>query len=104
MSEKIFVCQISELSPARPFLFIHQKRLQIVIFLTDSGYYAVENRCPHAGGYLHEGQLKGNILTCHWHGWSFDLESGQCLNEYWARLKKYDIQIEGEKLYLMIEE
>jgi nitrite reductase (NADH) small subunit len=104
MSEKIFVCKLSEISPAKPFVLIHQQRLQIVIFQIDSGYYAVENRCPHAGGYLHEGQIDGTILTCNWHGWSFDLESGQCLNEYWARLKKFEIQIEDEKLYLMVEE
>lgn len=104
MQNKIFVCYLSEISPARPFVLFHQQRLQIAIFQTESGYYAVENRCPHAGAYLHEGQLSGNILTCHWHGWSFDLESGQCLNEYWVRLKKYEVEIEGEGLYLLIED
>lgn len=104
MQNKIFVCHLSEISPDRPFVFTHLQRLQIVIFHAVSGYVAVENRCPHAGAYLHEGQLSGNILTCHWHGWSFDLKSGQCLNEYWARLKRYEIQIECEKLYLLTEE
>jgi nitrite reductase/ring-hydroxylating ferredoxin subunit len=104
MREKIFACQLSEISPSTPVVFNCLPRRQIVIFQTDFGYVALENRCPHAGAYLHEGQLNGNILTCHLHGWSFDLESGQCLNEYWARLTKYGIQIEGEKIYLLVEE
>jgi nitrite reductase (NADH) small subunit len=104
MLKKIFVCQLTQITPGEPYVFTYQDQLQIVIFQTASGYYAVENRCPHAGAQLHEGQLVGNILTCYWHGWSFDLESGQCLNEYWARLKRYHVEIEGEKLFLLIEE
>ncbi|MEQ1505076.1 MAG: Rieske 2Fe-2S domain-containing protein, partial [Myxococcota bacterium] len=34
---------------------------------------------PHAGGPLGEGQLDGCTLTCPWHGWSYDLETGKSL-------------------------
>ena len=44
--------------------------------------YALDNVCPHAGGPLGDGTLDGCELTCPWHGWQYDVESGQnCLTE-----------------------
>ncbi len=35
-------------------------------------------RCPHQGAPLISGQVTGNVLACPWHGYRFDLSSGQC--------------------------
>ncbi len=40
--------------------------------------YALDNVCPHAGGPLGDGSLEGCELTCPWHGWTFDVTTGQC--------------------------
>ncbi|HVL47975.1 MAG TPA: Rieske 2Fe-2S domain-containing protein [Candidatus Thermoplasmatota archaeon] len=37
---------------------------------------AFDERCPHRGGPLSEGTLAGRLLTCPWHAWTFDLETG----------------------------
>ncbi len=104
MSQRIFVCHTRQVTPETPCRFNLGKGEQVVVFQTTEGYFAVENRCPHAGAYLHEGQIENNILTCPWHGWRFDLESGQSLTEYWARLKTYPIQIVEGKIFLIKEE
>ncbi len=53
---------------------------QILLLRTDRGVYACTNRCPHEGYPLSEGVLTdGCILTCNWHNWKFDLESGATL-------------------------
>ena len=39
-------------------------------------YYAADNRCPHMGGKLSEGSLKGVVVTCPRHGSQFDLSNG----------------------------
>jgi len=35
-------------------------------------------RCPHQGAPLIAGKVTENILVCPWHGYRFDLISGQC--------------------------
>src|SRR5215218_7097524 len=40
--------------------------------------YALHNRCPHRGVPLSEGaQQFPGLLTCAYHGWTYDLQSGQ---------------------------
>ena len=38
--------------------------------------------CAHAGGPLGKGSMRNNIVTCPWHGWQFNVETGRhCLND-----------------------
>src|ERR1700744_5490597 len=41
---------------------------------------AVDNRCPHRDGPLHEGWIENGEILCPWHGWSFDPVTGKCTN------------------------
>ena len=53
---------------------------QIAVFLSANNAYACNNRCPHEGYPLSEGSLSaGCVLTCNWHNWKFDLETGDTL-------------------------
>jgi nitrite reductase/ring-hydroxylating ferredoxin subunit len=104
MSQEKYICKVSDISPENPYRFNLSDREQIVIFQTAQKYYALENRCPHAGALLHEGTIEGQILTCIWHGWKFDLESGQSLTEYWASVKTYSLNVKENSIYLLVEE
>jgi nitrite reductase/ring-hydroxylating ferredoxin subunit len=53
---------------------------QIALFAAGDAVYACNNRCPHEGYPLREGTLDGDcVLTCNWHGWKFDLRTGENL-------------------------
>ena len=53
---------------------------QILLWRSGDAVYACNNRCPHEGYPLAEGTMAdGCILTCNWHNWKFDLESGETL-------------------------
>jgi nitrite reductase/ring-hydroxylating ferredoxin subunit len=41
--------------------------------------HAVSGACPHAQGPLADGSLDGAVLTCPFHGWTFDVRTGHCL-------------------------
>lgn len=47
----------------------------IALFLIDGKYFACSNRCPHAGAQLCDGFIDGTVVTCPWHGWSFELNA-----------------------------
>ncbi|MBI1320799.1 MAG: Rieske 2Fe-2S domain-containing protein [Candidatus Hydrogenedens sp.] len=46
---------------------------KVALFNIDGTLHACSARCPHAGGPLQDGFLRGTSVVCPWHGWSFDL-------------------------------
>lgn len=65
----------------------------------DGGIQACNNRCPHEGYPLIEGALSGGAngaackLTCNWHNWKFDLDSGE--TEIGGdKLRRYPVRVE----------
>ncbi len=50
---------------------------QVALFYANDAFYAVDNRCPHEGYPLSEGNVDdGCLLTCNWHNWKFQLQDG----------------------------
>ena len=67
---------------------------QIALFLVNGEIYACNNRCPHEGYPLREGTIDDKcVLTCNWHGWKFDLRSGENLYQG-DRLRLYPTRLE----------
>ncbi len=52
---------------------------RVCVVRTESGVYAVDQACPHEGYGLTTGQLDGDVLTCAWHNWKFDVTTGDCV-------------------------
>ena len=48
----------------------------IALFNDTGKIYATDNQCPHMGYPLTRGVIRHGILTCDWHGRSFDPGSG----------------------------
>lgn len=68
------------------------------VFNVDGTFHVLDGICPHAGGPLGKGTLRGNIVTCPWHGWQFDVSNGQhCLNHRLSQTH-YDAKIEDGKV------
>ena len=74
---------------------------EIAIFLVDGKPHAFANTCPHEGNPLVEGQLLGTTLTCAYHSWKFDLETGACLfGEEAARV--YPAELAGDEIRIRL--
>ena len=72
------------------------------LFNAAGTYRAISNTCLHQGGFLGEGALEGDVVTCSRHGWQFDVTSGQhCLN---ANLQhtSFAIKVEGDAVFVEI--
>ena len=68
----------------------------IAVANVDGTFYAIQNGCPHADGPLGEGTLNGTQVTCPYHGWQFDVTTGDCQVNPEARIQTYDVAIEGD--------
>lgn len=74
----------------------------VAMFNVDGTFHAIDGICPHAGGPLAKGQLHQNVVTCPWHGWQFDVTTGQhCLN---AQLKQpgFEVSVEDGDLWIQL--
>lgn len=57
---------------------------------------ALDNCCPHAGAPLSEGFVEGNLLTCAWHGFTFDVDSGLSSDGAGFCVPRHDVVVEGD--------
>ena len=53
---------------------------EILIANVSGNFYAIGNKCTHAGGDLSKGILNRNILTCPRHGSRFDVTTGKSIS------------------------
>jgi nitrite reductase/ring-hydroxylating ferredoxin subunit len=104
------VAPTGDIPPGNRKLFVIKGR-PIAIFNLGGEYFGLLNRCPHQGGSLCAGIVTGllessepgtyaysrhgEILRCPWHGWEFDIRTGQsyCDPER-IRTKAYDVAAE----------
>lgn len=80
MDKWIRLCSIADCPPGEAREFVVEDRI-IALFHTADSFFALDGVCPHQGGPLGKGKLSGTIVTCPWHGWQFDVRTGQhCTN------------------------
>ncbi|ALS21794.1 MULTISPECIES: Rieske (2Fe-2S) protein [Paenibacillus] len=91
------------------------------IVCTGGKFYALRNLCPHQGGPACGGifptlkaaiQANGRIVeyndyeepvvSCPWHGWEFDVKTGECLADRTRRIAVYDATIENDSVIVTI--
>jgi nitrite reductase/ring-hydroxylating ferredoxin subunit len=66
------------------------------------GFYAVQQHCLHLEGPLGEGFLEGCVLTCPWHGWQYDVRTGQNEFDLAIQLRTYDVQVEDGEVRVRV--
>lgn len=76
MPEWIRVAAVSDVPPGSCGEFVASGRV-VALYNVEGQYYALDGICPHQGGPLGKGSLCGSIVTCPWHGFQFDVTTGQ---------------------------
>ena len=74
----------------------------LVLIRTGDRVRAFENRCPHAGAPLSEGFVEQGRITCAWHGWSFDLDTGLSTDELGLAVPRHDVRIEDGQVLVQV--
>ncbi|PYV09149.1 MAG: hypothetical protein DMG07_23910, partial [Acidobacteria bacterium] len=72
----------------------------IALFNVDGRIYATDNQCPHMGYPLTRGAVRHGILTCDWHGRSFDLEGGGCFNYECDDLQTFPVDVRQDEIWI----
>ena len=92
------------------------KGREIGLFNVGGEYFAISNRCPHEAGPLCAGMItgivlsdgpgkyrierKGEFIRCPWHGWEFDIRTGQSwCDPKSTKVRAFQVKVEpGEEL------
>ncbi len=101
MAEKVRVGSVSEIPPGTGRELTAGGRV-VALYNVEGQFHALDGVCPHAGGPLGQGELQGKLVTCPWHGWQFDVTTGQyCLNANLTHTS-FAITIEGNDVYVEV--
>lgn len=94
MPRLICVAAVSDVPPGTAKEVMADDQV-LALFNVEGRFYALDGVCPHAGGPLGEGELRGTTITCPWHGWQFDVTTGEnCLNRRMTH-KTFPVKVEG---------
>jgi nitrite reductase (NADH) small subunit len=66
----------------------------------DGKLYAINNLCLHRGGPLGQGELKGNVVTCPWHGWQYDVTTGKLVTNPAVGCETYAVEVRGDDIFV----
>jgi nitrite reductase/ring-hydroxylating ferredoxin subunit len=86
------VCRAEALPPGEARL-VRAAGRELALFNIDGTFHAMEDTCLHAGGPLHEGTLRGNVVICPWHQWEFDVTNGACNLNPVVSLDTFEVRI-----------
>ncbi len=114
---RLLVCAAEDVSPGERVVR-RVDGLSVGVFNVHGRYYALHNRCPHAGGALCRGPVagttastpgfdyayerEGEILRCAWHGWEFEIETGRSLVDPRIRARTFPVELEDGRLYVLV--
>ncbi|MGH7228477.1 MAG: Rieske (2Fe-2S) protein [Nitrospiraceae bacterium] len=93
------VARIDEIPPGESKLVIVNDK-SIAVFNIEGSFYAIYNVCPHEGGPLGEGRLKGYVVSCPWHELAFDVRNGQGTDGGGYCVGSYEVRVEGQEVFV----
>ena len=100
---RIKMGQLSGLKPGRAY----EKKIlarRIAVFNHQGKLIALEGDCKHMRASLAQSGVSEGIITCDWHGWQYDVTTGECLTDKNICLKRFEVEIEGDDIYVVLPE
>jgi NAD(P)H-dependent nitrite reductase small subunit len=98
------VCRRDDIPPQRGWPVRAGGRF-IAIFEVEGSLYAVDNECLHVGNPLDDGFVSGHCVTCPWHGWRYDLRTGEHLTAFGRRrgVRTYPVRVDDDTVFVEVE-
>ena len=74
----------------------------VAVFRLGGEFFAIDNLCLHRGGPLCEGQIDNDVVTCPWHGWSYEIRTGTMVQDPRVGVSKHDVRIDGDQIFVSL--
>jgi nitrite reductase/ring-hydroxylating ferredoxin subunit len=118
---ELFVAKAAQFPDGERRIVSHGAR-EIGVFHWQGKFYAYENLCVHQGGPACEGIMMHKVedvigpdrgwlgqkfssdemhFVCPWHGYEYDLKTGECAADRSLKLKSFEVVQRGEDIYVV---
>ena len=119
-TQRYRVCAVEEI-PDKGGVLAEVGDRQVGVFKYKGELHAYANRCIHMGGPICTGEILGATkveldagkqivgakldedemrLVCPWHGWEYDLATGEVAHDRSIRLRRFEVTVEDGVVYV----
>jgi len=102
MSRWVRVASAADCPPGSSLETVAEDRI-VALYNVGGQFYALDGVCPHQGGPLGKGCLTGEVVTCPWHGWQFNVTSGQHTFSANVRQPRFEVRVEDDQVYVLLD-
>ncbi len=95
------LCDRSDLPESGGKEFVIEGQI-VALFLVEGEPQAVDGMCAHQGGPIAQGVLQDKCVTCPWHGWQYDVETGCNLLTKKKMLNVFTTDWRGDELWIKL--
>jgi nitrite reductase (NADH) small subunit len=101
----VVACRRADI-PARRGWPVRVGERNLAVFDLGDAVVAVDNECRHVGNPIDDGFVSGGSVTCPWHGWRYDLRTGELLTVFGRRagLATYAVRVESGDVLVELPE
>ena len=97
MPNFVKVASISDVLPGSA-ISVTVNGAEIALYNVKGKIYATDNTCIHQGGPLGEGILAGEVVSCPWHMWEYNVCTGEKVGDSSVKVSTYPGEIDGEDI------
>jgi nitrite reductase/ring-hydroxylating ferredoxin subunit len=97
MPNFVKVASTSDLKPGTA-MTVSVNGVDIAIYNVGGKVYATSNTCLHQGGPLGEGILEGEVISCPWHMWEYNVCTGEKVGQSSIKLSTYSVEVDGSDI------
>jgi nitrite reductase/ring-hydroxylating ferredoxin subunit len=101
MAEFVRVATVADIPEGQGRMFDVNGR-SIAIFNVAGQFHCIDNLCEHQQGPLAEGELEGCVVTCPWHGWTYDVTSGESPDDPDTRVECFALKVDGDDILVAV--
>lgn len=93
--------RVEEVTGEKPVTFAAGEA-SVIVIRSRAGLRAFRNACGHVGLPLDRGMCdeEAGTITCPWHGYRFDSDSGECLSAPQCQLEPFEVKVTDDVVWV----
>jgi nitrite reductase (NADH) small subunit/3-phenylpropionate/trans-cinnamate dioxygenase ferredoxin subunit len=101
VSDFTTVCKVGDIAEGQGQAFAVNGRM-VAVFRQNGKYQAIDDICPHMGASLAGGHVEGNVVTCPWHAWRFNICDGTWCDNPRISIDSFEVRVDGEEIQVKV--